>query len=46
MIHRYLVALEAFEDILQIDSRLLFQVLQKVIIDLYVFFFFLFNIFY
>ncbi|RIA99086.1 armadillo-type protein [Glomus cerebriforme] len=30
MTHRYLTALEAFEDILQIDSRLLFQVLQKM----------------
>ncbi|CAB5190001.1 unnamed protein product [Rhizophagus irregularis] len=30
MIHRYLTALEAFEGILQIDSRLLLQVLQKI----------------
>ncbi|CAI2171535.1 10492_t:CDS:10 [Funneliformis geosporum] len=30
MIHRYLAALAAFEEILQIDSNLLFQVLQKM----------------
>jgi hypothetical protein len=34
MTHRYLTALEAFEDILQVDSSLLFQVLQKVMIYL------------
>ncbi|GBC05152.1 hypothetical protein RclHR1_06060010 [Rhizophagus clarus] len=30
MMHRYLTALEAFEDFLQTDSRLLFQMLQKI----------------